>query len=150
MSTQKNESYRKNLIGVVHKLQHTLCIDEETYRDMLISLTGKNSCSALSITQLQGVVDYMNDKAKEAGLVEKTREKGQVAPGVRPEVKQEYEKQRAKIGAILCDLNKPWVYADRILQTMFGVAGISYANSQQLMACTTALIKQQAVQKKAV
>lgn len=150
MATQKNDMYRKSLIGVVHKLQHTLCMDEETYRDILHSLTGKNSCSALSITQLQEVVAYMNDRAKDMGLADKAQKKGRVAPGVRPEVKPEYEKQRAKIGAILCDLNKPWVYADRILQTMFGVPGIPYANSQQLMGCITALVKQQNLQRKVV
>jgi phage gp16-like protein len=53
---------RKQLIQLIHIAKGQLVLDDETYRVMLLNLTGKDSCSAMSIKELESVLTDMETR----------------------------------------------------------------------------------------
>lgn len=125
--------YRRGLIARIKIAQKDLGLDEDTYRAMLLSLTGRDSCADLSDRQLVFIIAHLREKGW-------TGDRGRAEP--RPKVSPELERLRSKIGAMLASMNKDWSYADGILSRMYGIAGVSWANRVQLTACIAALNKQ--------
>ncbi len=53
---------RKNLITKIHIGKSQLGLDDETYRQLLVSTTGKTSCSEMTESELQQVLNVMVQK----------------------------------------------------------------------------------------
>ncbi|MCK9139468.1 regulatory protein GemA, partial [Haemophilus influenzae] len=50
---------RKNLIAKIHIGKSQLGLDDETYRQLLVSTTGKTSCTEMTESELQQVLNIM-------------------------------------------------------------------------------------------
>jgi len=59
MRPARNPSSRQGLIRLVHVAKRDLALDDETYRAMLVAVTGEASSADLSVPQLQRVLDHM-------------------------------------------------------------------------------------------
>ncbi|MBE0529513.1 MAG: DUF1018 domain-containing protein [Rhodospirillales bacterium] len=62
--TVPSEAARKRLIGAVHFAAKKRGIDGDDYRDMLKAVTGKESCSALTLPEMGKVLDHLNGAAR--------------------------------------------------------------------------------------
>jgi phage gp16-like protein len=58
---------RKRLIGALHAAKTAQGLDDDTYRDLLESQTGKRSAKDLTVIQLNQVLDRINDKPRTHG-----------------------------------------------------------------------------------
>lgn len=56
------DAYRKKLIQIIHVAKNKLGLDDDTYRALLESETGRRSCSHMSIDQLKAVRDALQNK----------------------------------------------------------------------------------------
>lgn len=68
-------AYCRELIKLIHVGKRDLAFDEETYRDMLESITGKSSSKDLEAWELERVIDHMKGR----GFVVRAGRKGKPA-----------------------------------------------------------------------
>jgi len=59
MNATRNSNSRQGLIRLVHVAKRDLALDDDTYRAMLMAVTGEASSADLSVPQLQRVLDHM-------------------------------------------------------------------------------------------
>jgi len=59
MNAAHNPHTRQSLIRLIHVAKRDLALDDETYRAMLIAVTGKDSSTGLSVPQLERVLAHM-------------------------------------------------------------------------------------------
>lgn len=122
---------RKTAIQLIHIAKNQLGLDDGTYRQMLTSVTGKNSCSKMTITELQQVLDHL--KAK--GFKTKAPRKH----GKRPNPGKNRQALMSKIEALLADGELPWNYAHAMAQRMFKVEKVDWLEPDQLHKLVGAL-----------
>ncbi|MEQ1088430.1 gp16 family protein [Acinetobacter seifertii] len=65
---------KANLIKLIHVGKTRLCLDDELYREILSSTTGKTSSKDLNLAQLEAVLDRM----KQLGFVVDSKPKSEV------------------------------------------------------------------------
>jgi phage gp16-like protein len=118
---------RNALISSVHIQAKQAGLDEDTYRAMLVQVTGQDSCRKLGMSELRRVAAHLRALA------------GTSYPG-RPTNMAERPQLR-KIEALLTRSKLPWSYADGIARQMFGIDRIGMCEGQQLAAVITALDK---------
>lgn len=127
---------RKYLIAKIHVAKKELGLEDETYRDLLLTNTGKTSCSELSVKELENLFRQL-----------------QIVYGYREPARQKQKPQLAKIRALLADkghregMMVPEQYAVAILKRQCGVERLEWATSAQLRAVIAAL---EAAKRKAV
>lgn len=126
------QATRKALLAKVHIARKELALNEETYRAMLVSVTGHNSAADLNAQQLEAVLKSL----KAAGFKPKASKKF----GKRPNVAAGKEVLLSKIEALLADAKRPWSYADAMAQRMFKVEKLSWLDEMQLRKLMQALI----------
>lgn len=126
------QATRKALLAKVHIARKELALNEETYRAMLVSVTGHNSAADLNAQQLEAVLKSL----KAAGFKPKAAKKF----GKRPNVAAGKEVLLSKIEALLADAKRPWSYADAMAQRMFKVEKLSWLDEMQLRKLMQALI----------
>lgn len=135
--------YRNAMIAKIKIAQKQLGLDDATYRAMLHSVTGRNSCTKCSASQLQAVLAELRVKGWNPECTPNPNPK-KPKRDTGPQVDHACIPLRNKIAAILSDMECPWAYAEGILTRMYGTgASIATASRQQLSACVTALLKQQ-------
>jgi len=59
MSTARYLNTRQSLIRLIHVAKRDLALDDDTYRAMLLTVTGKDSSAGLSVPQLERVLAHM-------------------------------------------------------------------------------------------
>jgi len=59
MTTARRPDPRQSLIRLIHVAKRDLALDDDTYRTMLLTVTGKDSSAGLSIPQLERVLAHM-------------------------------------------------------------------------------------------
>jgi len=59
MNAARNPGSRQSLIRLIHVAKRDLALDDDTYRAMLVAITGKDSSAGLSIPQLERVLAHM-------------------------------------------------------------------------------------------
>jgi len=59
MSIVRNPNSRQSLIRLIHVAKHDLALDNDTYRAMLVAVTGKHSSADLTVPQLERVLAHM-------------------------------------------------------------------------------------------
>lgn len=57
--------YKNQLIKLIHVAKRSLALDDGMYRAMLEAQTGKTSCSDMSMSELQKVVEHLRTKGFE-------------------------------------------------------------------------------------
>jgi len=72
--------YKGSLIKIIHVAKRQLDMDDETYRTMLRRLTNRDSCSFLSMSQLEEVVDHLRG----LGFAETPARKAKVKANPKP------------------------------------------------------------------
>lgn len=123
---------KKILIGVIKAAQQYLKFDDETYRSILVRMTGKNSAKKLTLDELSQVRDYLHDQGYPRTSAKKY--------GRRPNVPATRESILSKIEALLADAGRPWEYAESMANHMFGREKIEWLTFDELSNLMKALI----------
>lgn len=116
---------RKAIIAKIHIAKSDLGLDNETYMQMLQSLTHKSSCSMMTDGELVVVYNAM----KKRGFVPKAT---QFKRQNRPAPTANKALYLAKITALLMQYQLPQSYADRMAQRAFGVDFAHWLDVTQL------------------
>lgn len=122
---------RKTAIQLIHIAKSQLGLDDDTYRQMLNSTTGKSSCSKMDLTELQQVLDHLKTK----GFKSKAPRKY----GQRPNPGQNRNALMNKIEALLADGCYHWNYAHGMAKRMFKVEKVDWLEPEQLRKLVAAL-----------
>jgi len=129
---------RSRSIKLIHIGRSKLQLDEDTYRQMLVNLTGADSCSKLSQADLDKVLKHLQDR----GFVITA---ARSFPG-RPKNTDRHP-QLTKIEAQLADLKLPWAYARSIAKRQCGKV-LEFCNPPEWAAVISALAVRQAKEGK--
>lgn len=127
---------RAKLIQLIHIGKSKLGLDDELYRQMLHSVTGVESCSAMNLAQLEAVLKHLHSKGFEP-TTKKTF-------GGRPHnADTDKRAELLKIEALLTDADKPWAYAEAMLKHMTKGRKVrmAFASNYELHAILVALHK---------
>lgn len=119
----------KKLIQLIHIAKSQLRLDEDTYRAMLRTHGGADSSAAMSVAQLERVLQHLSA----CGF------KSITAQGMagRP-ANTDSQPQLQKIEALLADQKLPWSYARSIAERMFGKR-LEFCEMPEWRAVITAL-----------
>lgn len=116
-----NRDNRKKVTAQVHIARKQLAMDEDTYRQMIATVTGgKRSCADCSVAELHKIVDHL----KERGFKAKPRKRVAQHPGTPHNLNRRPMLQ--KVEALLAELKAPWSYADAITKRQFGIERVAW------------------------
>lgn len=126
---------RRSLLAKVHIGAKALGLDDDTYRDMLESLTGQRSAGKLLDKQLVLVLAAMRKRGWNDADPRPAHKKPtpRATPGTAPLLD--------KIGALLADAGRPWAYAVGLAARMYKVERMEWAKPEQLRGVIAALVK---------
>lgn len=126
---------RKKVVAQIHIARKQLALDEDTYRQMIATVTGgKRSCSDCNVAELHQVLQHLKDRGFKA------RPKKRVAqhPGTPHNLDREPMLQ--KVEALLAEMKAPWSYADAIAKQQTGIAKVAWLKKpEHLRALIAAL-----------
>lgn len=115
----------------IHIAKNELGLDEATYRDMLMRITGKDSCGLMTNSELILVCNEL----KRLGFSPK-----QAKPkGAKPTTTADRVALLSKVEAILADMGLPWSYANATAKQMFGVDMVHWLDAKRLYKVVQAL-----------
>lgn len=123
------ESPRAREIKNIHIAKRDLCLDDDTYRDVLARITGLRSAADLDAKQRRAVIDEFY----RLGWRPKTHR----SPGKVPASKAALV---AKIKALLADAGRPWAYADEVASRVCKVSSVRFCDENQLRKIVAALM----------
>lgn len=121
----------------IHIAKNELGLDEATYRDVLMRVTGKDSCGLMNGDELALVCNEF----KRLGFVPKQ------ANSKKPTTTLDRVALLGKVEAILADMGLPWSYANATTKQMFGVDMVHWLDAQRLYKVVQALAVYQKRQK---
>lgn len=127
---------RKSQLAQIHMAKAELGLDEDTYRALLMDVTGVDSAAKLNAMARKAVLDRFKSK----GWKNKKHSAPQVTAEKAPYVR--------KIGALLADMKLSWSYANGIAKQMFKKQRVQWCDTTQLRAVVAALSKEQAKRQK--
>lgn len=127
---------RRRELALIHIGKKQLCLDETTYREMLIDVSGHNSARGLDHSGRLSVIRRL----EQLGFKPQMNHRG-----LRPHASPQEDRAPfiSKIGAILHDLGLEWGYADGIARKMFGVDRVVWLKPTELQKVMVALIYHQ-------
>lgn len=125
---------RKTLIAKIHIAKKDLALDDETYRDVLHRVTGKNSCKDMTLNELKKVIADL----KRLGFTVKTVQ-SKPEHGRKPTTTPDREALLDKIGAMLADMGLHWHYVHGMARNMFGVDMVHWLDAQKMYKVVQAL-----------
>lgn len=132
MTAKRPDPFRRGLIASVKIAQKDMGLDDGTYRDLLRSVTGRDSAAKCTVPQLKAMLGEFRAK----GWTPRPRHSKGVPAELRP--------LHSKISALCAALGRPVTYADAIIRRQSkGCAQLGTADRAQLTACVAALIRQQ-------
>ena len=116
---------RKRLVRLIHVARRDIGMDEETYRSVLLSITGKASASSLGILQLEQVLAHM----KKCGFKVRTNRQSRPLAG---------DAQSKKIRALWLDLHQAGAVRNAseealaaFVKRMIGIDALQWLDSGQ-------------------
>lgn len=121
----------KKLVGIIKAAQQYLKMDDETYRSVLVRLTGKDSATRLTPDELGIVRDYFHTQ----GYPRRSPKKY----GRKPNVPVSKKSVLNKIEALLADAGRPWEYAESMAERMFNRQKIDWLDHDELVKLMQAL-----------
>jgi phage gp16-like protein len=134
MATISAEQRRKRDLAAIHASKKQLGLDDDTYRELLVNVTGLRSAKDLNADQRRAVLARMR---QQGGNRPRSTPVGQHA-GTPANLAREPMLQ--KIEALLVELQAPWSYADGIAARMFKIQRVAWLRKQdQRMAVIAAL-----------
>lgn len=125
------EAKRKRELAQIHIAKSDLGLDDDTYRALLMDVTGVDSAAKLNSMARNAVLERFRQK----GWVNK-KQKGKPRS-----VSDDKAPLISKIGALLADMKLPWSYANGIAKQMYKVFRVDWCNQNQLRGIITALVK---------
>lgn len=125
---------RKGLIAKIHVGQSQLQMDNDSYRALLQRLTKKNSCTEMTLVELEAVLKEL----KRLGFTPK-----RAGTGRKPNVAKSKAALLSKIEAILAEKKLPWQYAEAMAKRMFKREAIEWLNAAETHKLLQALIYHQ-------
>jgi len=126
------DALRKKQLMIIHVGKKELGLDDELYRDMLESLTGKRSASDMTSAEREKVIAQMSKDSN--GKITKTRTVAKPSPEKSPMLKKVYK--------LLYVVEEPISYAETTLKNMFGADApdrLEWATGEQLHKLIAAL-----------
>lgn len=130
----KSEAVRKRQLAQIHIAKSDLGLDDDTYRAMLMDVSGVDSAAKLTAKGRRDVLERFISK----GWKNK-RQRGKPV-----NVSEEKAPLISKIGALLADMKLPWAYAISILkQKKIEVKRLEWCTTKQLHGIVVALLKRQ-------
>lgn len=129
------DATRRTLIAKIHIAKKDLAMDDETYRDVLQRVTGKDSCKNMTIVELKKVISDM----KRLGFTPKQTAQSIQKHGRKPTTTEDRQALLSKVEAILADNNLHWNYAHAIAKQMFGVDLVHWLPADKLYKVVQAL-----------
>lgn len=132
MSTKpktKAQNERGKLIKLIHVAKREMCLDDDTYRAMLTSTTGKASSKDCTTPELRKILDTMKSK----GFTVTPKQP-------KPDVVNLNQPMLDKIGALLADGGYPWEYAVGIAKNMFDKEDLRFCTGDELRRIIAALM----------
>ena len=121
----------KKQVGIIKAAQQYLKMDDETYRRVLVRLTGKDSATKLMPDELGTVRDYFHAQ----GYPRRSPKKY----GRKPNVPVSKKSVLNKIEALLADAGRPWEYAESMAERMFNRQKIDWLDHGELTKLMQAL-----------
>lgn len=125
------DAIRRRQLAQIHIAKAELKLDDETYRAVLMDVTGIDSSAKLNAKQRAAVLERFESK----GWKNKQRR------GKSPNTARSKAARMSKIGALLAAQKLSWDYANGIAKQMWGVAKVDWCDEKQLSGIITALIK---------
>lgn len=128
------QDYRKKELARIHVYRQLLGLDDETYRDLLMKLTGKRSAGDMDTKERWQVINHMKalvyGESPRKGYPGKPKNMGR--PDIGPML--------SKIEALLAEANQPWKYADSMSKRMYKVEKVQWCTPEQLHKIVAALV----------
>lgn len=121
MATSKTYNRRNAQIKRIKVAQRHFGWDDDTYRDVLLRITGKNSTTKMTFAERDKVIDYCVDQ----GFPLKPKRAFKRKP---KKIRGSYI---SKIEAMLADHKLPWTYAHNIAKRMFGIDDVTWCDKGQ-------------------
>lgn len=134
---------KRTLIAKIHIAKKDLAMDDATYRDVLVRVTGKDSCKKMSLAELKKVVMDM----KRLGFTPKQTDQAKQEHGRKPTTTEDRQALLSKVEAILADKGLHWNYAHAIGKNMFGAEFAHWLPADKLYKVVQALSVYQARHK---
>lgn len=131
MRAADSERQRKAELALIHVAKKALHLEDDAYRAILISVTGKSSSAALDAKERQAVLD----RFKKVGFKIERNNAGRTKPNAAA--------QRIalvnKIEAQLATAKLPWTYADGMAKRICGIDRIEFCRPEHLVKIIAAL-----------
>jgi phage gp16-like protein len=124
---------RQRDLARIHLAKKHLGLDDETYRELLLGLTGKSSAGEMNRRERWTVLQEVTRLGARASKV-----KGD--PGKPQAPAPEKARLLAKIEAQLSEAGYPWAYANAMACRMFGVDLVQWCYPDQLRRIVAALV----------
>lgn len=124
------EDKRKGILAKIHLAKKELAMEDDTYRAMLLHLTGKTSCADVDFIQLQRIMTHMEKlgfKATRQSIGQKPLHEITKTPKIN------------KIAVLLAKSGKSWAYADGMAKRMFKKERVGFLNDGELSKLIAAL-----------
>lgn len=127
----KAKAKHNKAMAAIHAAKRQLGMDDDVYRAMLLSVTGKRSAKELTQAEVGKVLDRMRAAGANFG-------------GHKGKPKNlDSHPQMQKIEALLAELKAPWAYADAIAKQQTGVEKVAWVrDKKQLSGIIAALDKE--------
>lgn len=120
---------RRSLIAKIKIAQKELKLDNETYRAVLLRVTGKLSCTDMGVAELEAVLTDMQAH----GFKPKPK------AGIRPKRRKSADGMLRKVEALILDNGWSWNYAHCTAKRMFGVDRVQWLSDENLWKLVAAL-----------
>ena len=127
---------RNNNLAKIHIAKKQLCLDDDTYRDILRTVTGKTSAKDLTLAEALKVLKHFEQHGFKAARKAKKPQAGK-----RPHTfdMQEREPLLKKIEALLLDGGYTWKYADGIAKKVCKIECVAWCGPPALRKIVAAL-----------
>jgi len=115
---------RRGVTAQIHIARKELVLDDDTYRQMIATVTGgKRSCADCTVPELYQVVQRLKDH----GFKARARKRVAQYPGKPHNLDSQPMLQ--KVEALLAELKAPWSYADAIAKRQYKVERAAWLKS---------------------
>ncbi|MBL8499574.1 MAG: regulatory protein GemA [Nitrosomonas sp.] len=130
------DSLRKNQLAKIHMAKAQLGLDDDTYRALLMDVTGKDSSAKLTAKQRAAVLERFESKG--------WKRKSKKHRGEPVSVATEKAPLMSKIRALLADMKLPWAYAAGIMkQQGIKAQRLEWCTNKELHSIVVSLVNRQ-------
>lgn len=131
MALKTADQLRKAELAQIHIAKVQLALDDDTYRALLLQVTGKTSSKDLTWQGRKALLDHF----KKLGFKVKAKK----AERSKPVVAKDKVSLISKIEAQLAEAKLPWAYADGMAKRICKVDRIEWCEAEQLIKIIAAL-----------